>query len=220
MALPADAATTPYPPPSYEMAHLSGTAAPGVATNGQPLPTQTQPAAPHRSYRGGWKVSCLGICCSNPGLCCYAELCLPCLLMTQRRQLMNHHSPPLTEYTCCLERVGGQYLSKYCLCNGPYPIDSTGGQCCLFCEACLCFFGTVPAHRREIQDQYGVDMGKEEWPAHVVACASWIPFLGIAGGCLVGFFAYCCYACLAAQQQVEIDTQGAPPPGPAKQVMA
>ena len=99
-------------------------------------------------------------------------------------------------------------------------MDSCAGQTCLICETCWCFFASVPAHRRIIQEQYGVEMGKEEWPAHVVACCSWCPVLGFAGGFLVGYLACICYACLAAQQQVEMDEQGAPPPGPPKQSMA
>ena len=34
--------------------------------------------------------------------------CLPCLLVSQRIELMRTHSPPLTEYTCCMSRLGGQ----------------------------------------------------------------------------------------------------------------
>ena len=221
-------------PPSYEMTQMNNAnSAPmaALAPNGAPLhPTNPQgtggmqtdptPTGPHRSYRGDWQVSCLGVCCTNPGDCCYAQLCLPCLLYRQRQQLMQHHTPPLNDYTCCMERVGGQYVSKYCLCRGPYPMSGGCGQCCLAFETACCFFGTIPAHRREIGDQYGVDLGKEEWPAHLVACISFIPVFGWAGGFLIGYASCCCYACLAAQQQVELDTRGAPPPGPVKQVMS
>ena len=34
--------------------------------------------------------------------------CLPCLVVSQRLELMRTHSPPLNEYTCCMDRVGGQ----------------------------------------------------------------------------------------------------------------
>jgi hypothetical protein len=94
-------------------------------------------------------------------------------------------------------------------------MGSCNAQCCMCLETCFCFFLTVPAHRREISEQYGVEMGREEWAAHVMACLSSIPVFGWAGGFLLSWLAICCYACLTAQQQYEIDT----PPGPAKQSM-
>ena len=226
--------TPSVPPPSYDIAM---TALPyhtndSVTLHGAAYPSNpnvaatiilVQPPLPEvrtpKTYHGSWKVSCLGVCCSDPGVCLYAELCLPCLLYHQRKQLMAHHAPPLTHYVCCMDHVGGQYMSRYCRCNGPYPMDGCCGKTCLGCETCCCFFASVPAHRREIKAQYGTHMGKEEWAAHVVACASWCPVFGLAGGFLVGYLAYCCYACLAAQQQVEIDTQNALPPPPSKQTM-
>jgi len=96
-------------------------------------------------------------------------------------------------------------------------MDTCAGSTCLWCEALCCFFASVPAHRREIEAQYGVQQGKEEWIAHIVGAISFIPALGFAGGFGVGYLACCCYACLAAQQQVEIEAKAET--GPAKQVM-
>ena len=61
-----------------------------------------------------------------------------------------------------------------------------------------------------------MEQGKEEWGAHVVGLVSFIPVFGLAGGFLVGWAACCCYACLAAQCEVEIRSRT----GPAKQTMA
>ena len=106
------------PPPAYNTATAAPVAAPVATVNpSDPQyaggPPTSAPAAPHRSaaghsYVGDWQTSCLGVCFSDPAICCYAELCLPCLLVSQRLELMRTHNPPLTEYTCCMERVGGQ----------------------------------------------------------------------------------------------------------------
>jgi len=166
---------------------------------------------------GDWQTSCLGVCCYAPSICIYAELCLPCLIISQRMELMRTHTPPLTEYTCCMDRIGGQYLTDHCRCCGcgPHPMTSCAGTTCLCCEATCCFFASVPAHRREIQEQFGVAQGKEEWTAHAIACLSWIPIFGFVGGFALGYAACCCYACLAAQCEVEIRARQ----GPAKQTM-
>jgi hypothetical protein len=201
--------------PNQQADPTAVTKAPPAAFDGTTGPNVPKSGQSDRTYGGSWKTSCLGVCFSYPGVCCYAEFCLCCLLCTQRSQLMAHHTPPLTEYSCCMDRAGGEYMSKYCRCGGPYPMNSNSAQCCLCWETLCCFFLTVPAHRREISDQYGVKMGKEEWVAHALACISWIPVFGLAGGFLLSWAAICCYACLAAQQQVEIDA----PAGPARQSM-
>jgi hypothetical protein len=167
-------------------------------------------------------VSCMGVMCTNPGKCLYAEICLPCLVVSQRLELMQSHSPPLTTYYCCMNRVGGQLCTDHCGCCGcgPHELTTTSGTCCLWTEALCCFFASVPAHRREIEAQYGVRQGKEEWIAHIVGAISFIPLLGLAGGFFVGYLACCCYACLAAQQEVEIEARGGAGQGPIQQTMS
>ena len=209
--------TSVVPPPATNRPSVPP---PGTfdGTSAPPITNEPPQSDFSRRNLGTWQTSCLGVCCSAPQLCCYAQLCLPCLLYTQRKELMAHHSPPLTDYTCCLDRTGGQYCTQYChgYC-GPFPMNSNNAECCLGTETCCCFFVTVPAHRREIQEQYGTELGKEEWAAHAIACVSWIPVFGWVGGFLISWLAISCYACLAAQQEVEIMAKGAPP---LKQTMA
>ena len=162
-----------------------------------------------QNYRNLWHTNLMSTMGNDPGYCCLAALCAPCVsYMLRKRALYDD----MSRYTCC----GG-----YMPCSGRCG-ESKCPELCLCTEVFLCFGNSVASTRFMLQDEFNIQTTKCDnciigfmfclqqlaCIFSIIACISGMEELQEASqilSCLADLVYCTVCACMQTQHKIEMD---------------
>lgn len=157
-------------------------------------------------YRGAnpWSVSCCCAPCANPIYCCSAQICYPCKIYQQRKQLLTAQG---VQYQCCAGICGKQYTD-------PCALYVRGNEdVCLAAEVMLFPCWSAFGNRWMVQQHYNLENSWVDSCFNAFTCPltllSYLWQDDVVENC-VYMAQPVCGAWLLTQQQVHMDVYGYP----------